>query len=153
MPDFSTPYAPAAAENGKFAILTTAELSALGMSTAALSATIGRFALLTYSVGNGGTTIVTPTPPSVVDVKSLTLTISGAVSAIAFAAPSRVIEIQNRSNSNVFLYWSNPTTYATIASAGLVIASSAYYSFEQQASSIWLASDGNSVDIRIMNHY
>lgn len=51
MPDFNQGYAPRRAENGKFVRMTNAELSALGQD---VSASDGRYAVLTYNINESG---------------------------------------------------------------------------------------------------
>ena len=155
MPNFDRTYPIAEAERGKFVPLTIADLTTNGMSASALSASRGRYALITYQLNSptiSGATIETQVPDAN-EVHSLTIAPT-AVSAVAFTNPSSLIEIYNNSSgNNVYLYYA-ATDYVTLSAQGMIIEPGTYFSIEREATSIWVGADGpTSTDIRIFSHY
>ena len=148
MPSFDTPYMTRLAEDGKFVALTTAELTAMGMVQA--SATLGRFALLTYPVGTAAINI---TPASNTSVKSFITNAAQTLFTVSFPAPTRTVEVQNLSNGNIYISWANPTTFVGLSSTGIQIAAAGYYSLDYQATNLYVGSATISADIRIIAHY
>jgi len=154
MPDFDKTYISAEAERGKFVPLTQAELTSLGMTT---TGSRGRYALLTYPVDQTYSVVVssgtfTQTVPNSIDNKSTVLAASGTVYPITFSNTTYLIEFWNESSNDVYLYWT-VTTYATLTSTGMKIEPGTYYSIEHATDNVWLASPGETSDIRIINHY
>ncbi len=154
MPNFNTRFACAEAERGKFTVLTSEELQRFGMTMQTLSASRGRYALLTYQVNSptlSGATVETQVPNEN-EVHSF-ISSPATVYPLVFVNRSSLIEIYNKSTNNIYLYYS-ATTAQAITANGMVVEPGTYYSIERETSGIWLVSDGSTdSDIRVFNHY
>jgi hypothetical protein len=149
--DFYSPYAPQAAENGKFAPIDLSTLSPEYSGS-------GRFAVLTYSVG--GTSTISLSSATIVQTKPNTTkrysqTIAAYSSSVVTIAPAaEVVEIFNNSANSVYLSFIASDTYSDVINYGLVISAATFYSIDRQTSTLTLAtSAATSSDVRIITHY
>ena len=159
-PMFSSGYATAEAERGKFV--------ALDMSTVSdyPSSGNGRFALLTYNVNTVPVTftgIISTDSLFVEDVKikqcNTSINVSNAfftsgVSAISCSPTWRELEIFNNSNDTAYLMFYSPVSgFATLSSIGLIIPSNSFYQIQRDVDNVYIGTDGFSSDLRIIGHY
>lgn len=146
----NTPYAPSMAEDGKFVVIDPTTLSTLGLS---VTGSIGRFAVLTYSIG--GSTMITPssgtklTPNSRDKYKFVTAT--PVATAIALQTNTQLIELYNEGPQPIYFDFSNNTNFATLSTDGMILASGSFYSIEMNAEYISIGSAAATV--RLFNYY
>jgi len=154
MPDLNITYAPAEAERGKFAPLTNAELSSLGMT---VTGSRGRYSIFTYNVGTatvpGSSTAVIQLPNTTTYHAVSVPTMSAC--SIYFTQPSTQIEIYNNSiTGNLYLGYTSSTTFAVLTSQGMVIEPRSYYAIDYQTNGITVGTDSAShIDAKVIMHY
>lgn len=142
---FDQGYAPAEAERGKFAVIDPSTMTGLS------SASRGRYAMLTYSVGtDASTTVLSGGLPNKTSEFAQTFAVNTSAT-ITFSPPATLMEISNRSSGSIYLTY-NPTTFITLTASGLSIAKDALYSIERTTTSITIGSVAGG-DVVIFGHY
>tara|TARA_R110000824_G_scaffold126116_1_gene285534 strand:- start:1228 stop:1689 length:462 start_codon:yes stop_codon:yes gene_type:complete len=151
MPNLNQTFAPAEAERGKFAPLTSDELTTLGQT---VTGSRGRYAILTYQVGSAavsGQVVQTISPNSIESVQIET--VSNAISSTSFdnAPVMHYIELQNNGAQPIYVTHSE-TTYPVLSAIGLSVAAGAFYS-TNHAGDLWIGSGTAGIDVRVVGHY
>lgn len=142
MPNFNETFAPAEAERGKFAPLTSGELTTLGQT---VTGSRGRYALLTYQVGDA-------TSPNSIESVQIE-TVSNAISSTSFSnAPIMdYIEVQNNGSQPIYITHAE-TTYPILSAIGISVLGGAFYS-TSHAGDLWIGSGTAGIDVRVVGHY
>lgn len=146
-------YAPSMAENGKFARVTTEQLSALGMTESTMASSFGRWAQLVYTINNGTTISELPSSSKVLpNTRSKhKSTLSNSMTAIELPGNTQLIEIWNEGPQSIYFDYANVSTFAELSADGMVLPSESFYSIE--VSTDYLSVGSVSAVARIFNHY
>jgi hypothetical protein len=148
--DIAKPYTPAECERGKFTKINEAFLTSMGYP----SGGYGRYAVLTYDINSGVSTLsgipIDNTIPNTIWVGSSAFPSETSLTS-DFANPLAELEIQNRSNGSVFLILDS-YDYTDTIELGIEIAVDGYYSTKKTISAFTVASVSGG-DIRMIGHY
>jgi len=151
--DFTSQYAVAEAERGKFANI---DLSTL--SPAYPSAGRGRYAVLTYQIGTvTANTSGTPTPTNNTIVNKSSAIDAGSLYSVPFGTTVNYLEVYNNDQRAglplTYVSLTNPTTFANLTATGMILNKSSFYSVSYETNTLWVGSSGiGSVDLRIIGH-
>lgn len=149
-------YTPAEAERGKFAVVDSSTLSAMG-----LTGSYGRYAVLTYNIGSstGSPGASASNPLFVVQTGTdavcvSTLSVSNTLSTITFTPPAIFVEVYNNDSSNkMYISYESLSSVISLTARGIPISAQGYYSIEKSVSQIKVGSDLSVSDIRVFGHY
>lgn len=147
MTDFTTPYIPRIAEDGKFVPIDATTLSTLGYPA---SGGMGRFAILTYNVGAAGTVGGTGTANNTV-IYSGTYSNSATVITAPSAAPFSYLEVYNNSGDNAYVMVS-ATSYNSLTSQGIVLLPASFYSISRVINAFTIGTAVSTVNLRVIAH-
>jgi hypothetical protein len=152
--DFSQGYAPAQGERGKFVVIDPSTLTGLP------SASQGRYALLTYSVGSLTTApgasasnplyISTSNPDTLYMVSS---TYNITARTFTPPAPLQSIEIYNTTNNSTAYFMASTVSSYTLSTYGMPIGAYSYYSLANTSIANFTICATPSADLRIMGYY
>jgi hypothetical protein len=147
-------YVPAEAEHGKFTVIDSSTLSAMG-----LTGSYGRYAILTYNIGSSITTpgASSNNPLSITQVKTNSINVSTVsfnnnITSITFEPPATFIEIYNNSNNKMYISYEPLTTVLDLTARGMPIGAQGYYSIEKNVTNLIAGSDLDISDARIFGH-
>jgi uncharacterized Zn-finger protein len=148
-------YTPAEAERGKFAVVNPDLLTSMG-----LASSYGRYAVLTYNVGNSTSTpgASSTNPVYVVQtgtntVSVCTLSFSNSLSTISFDPPAVFLEIYNNDSSNkLYISYETLSTVTSLTARGLPVNAQGYYSIEKTVNNLVIGSNISVSDARVFGH-
>ena len=156
MPNLNTRFPCAEAERGKFAAMTADELVTAGMTNQTLSASRGRYAILTYQINSPILTADNTYSQNTFGVQlrgGTNSTVTTSLSTFLFTPTIRMLEMYNNGINDCYFITNQTTTVDTLTSQGLLLKSGAFYSLEKSVSSVSFIADTGSNDVRIHGHY
>lgn len=145
--DFSLPYVPRGAEDGKFVVINPTTI------TGYPSGGMGRTAVLTYNIGTDtSSVIISGGLPNTTQEKLITLA-TNASAVVSFAPAVTLMEISNRSNGSLYLTYNTAvSSFVTLTGASIEITQGSFYSIDRTTTGVVIGSiaGGNAV---VFGHY
>jgi hypothetical protein len=152
--DFSQGYAPAQGERGKFVVIDSSTITDLPSSSQ------GRYAVLTYNIGNATTSpgASSSNPIYISTVKPNTLymvsdTYYNVANVFTPSVALETLEIYNNTNNSTVYFMASNVSSTTLSAKGIPINSYSYYSLTIPSISQFTICATPSADVRIMGFY